>query len=125
MSPGVAPGPRRKGEMKIRLIIAVMALLASTAFAGVEKASLNGTGYEWLGYDKEEKAAFTGLFYAVYGADRNKNRPADIIKTLDDFYYGAIKKAQADPLRVDEDDFLKVRCVDVLTKDPGGSAARK
>lgn len=89
-------------------------LLASMVFARGEEASLNATGYAWLGYSKQEKAAFVELVYVVYSIDKKKNKPADLVKTLDDFYYGAIERAKADPLHVDEDDFLKVRCIDVI-----------
>jgi len=100
--------------MKKYLIIVLTLLLASTVFAKVEKASLNATGYDWLGYAKEEKTAFASLLYAIYGIDSIKNKPVDLIKTLDDFYYGAINKAKADPLHVNENEFLKIRCVDVI-----------
>ena len=102
--------------MKKSIVIILTILFASTVFAKIEKASLNATGYDWLGYDKDQKTAFTGLLYAVYGIDKNKNKPVDLIKSLDGFYYGAIKEAQADPLHVDENEFLKIRCVDVITK---------
>ncbi|MFA6432194.1 MAG: hypothetical protein WCV91_07440 [Candidatus Margulisiibacteriota bacterium] len=93
-----------------------MVFLTSAAFAKTEKASLNATGYDWLGYAKEEKTAFAELLYAIYGIDKNKNAPVNLIKTLDDFYYTAIKKAIADPLHVNENEFLKIRCVDVISR---------
>jgi len=102
--------------MKRHILTIFMVLLASTVFAKTETASLNATGYEWLGYDKDQKTAFAGLVYAIYGVDKNRNKPVDLIKNLDSYYYGAIKEAQADPLHVDEDEFLKIRCVDVITK---------
>ena len=104
--------------MKKYFAIILVMLLASAVFARGEKAALNATGYTWLGYDKEEKTAFVGLVYAVYSIDKKNNKSADLIKTLDDFYYGAIERAKADPLHVDEDDFLKVRCIDVI-RDAG------
>ena len=70
--------------MKKYLVIILIILLASTVFAKIEKASLNATGYDWLGYTREEKAAFPGLLYAIYGIDKNKNKPVSLIQTTEE-----------------------------------------
>lgn len=91
-------------------------LLAHLAFAGGKAASLNATGYDWLGYSKEDKNTFAQLVYVVHNIDPKKFPPDAIIKKLDDFYYGAINRAKADPLHVDEGEFLKVKCVDIICR---------
>lgn len=93
-----------------------LVLICDAVSASSKSVSLNATGYDWLGYDKVEKSAFAELLYVIHDVDRRTNGPDSIINRLDDFYYGAIRDAKADPLRVDEDDFLKVRCADVITK---------
>ena len=102
---------------KCILIIIIIFLAAGCVFAKTKAASLNATGFEWLSYSKEEKGTFVKLYYVIHGADKKKFPPEYIISALDDYYYSAIERAKRDPLAVDEDDFLKVRCVDVL----GGS----
>ncbi len=98
------------------VISALLVLICGTVLAGSRSVSLGATGYDWLGYDKTEKAAFAELLYVVHDVDRDTNRPEGLIARLDEFYYGAIRDAKADPLRVDEDEFLKIRCADVITK---------
>ena len=103
--------------MKIAAVLLLILMLASgIAFAKTQAASLNATGYEWLGYTQEDKHSFAHLLYVIHGVDKNKHTTGEIIKTLDDFYYGAINAAKKDPLRVNENDSLKIRCVDVITK---------
>lgn len=92
-----------------------MILLTNSAFAVRQAASLNATGYDWLGYSKADKNTFAELLYVVHDVDKKKIKPTDVIKALDDFYYGAIKEAKQDPLHFDEDESLKIRCVDVIT----------
>ncbi len=99
---------------KLLLVLLLIISLTGAAFAAARAASLNATGYDWLGYSKEDKFTFAQLLYVVHGVDKNKNKPDDIIKALDDFYYGAIKEAKADPLGCDEDASLKIRCVSVI-----------
>lgn len=102
--------------MKKYILILVLIFVSTSVFAKTQAASLNATGYDWLGYSKEDKYSFAHLLYVIHGVDKSKNTPVEIIKRLDDFYYGAIAAAKKDPLNVDEDDSLKVRCVDVVTK---------
>ena len=101
---------------KILLIALFIMLLAQAAFARTGEVSLNATGYDWLGFSQDDKCTFTGLLYIVLGGAKNKYKAEDVIKMLNDFYYTAIKEAKADPLRVDEDYFLKIRCVDVISR---------
>ena len=103
-------------DLILVIFIAVLiTCLASLTFAKTDKVSLNSTGYDWLGYAKEYKRTFAKLVYLALNVDKDKYKPEIIIKMLDDFYYTAIKEAQADPLNVDEDTYLKIRCVDVIS----------
>ena len=101
---------------KIFVITALLVLMCGALLASSKAVSLNATGYDWLGYDKTEKTAFTQLLYIIHDVDKNTNKPEDVISRLDEFYYGAIRDAKADPMQVDEDEFLKIRCADVISK---------
>lgn len=102
---------------KIPAIMLLLILLAPAVFAkGKPQAmSLRATGYEWLGYSGEEKRAFAGLLHIALDTDKNKYKAEDVIKKLDNFYYMAIEKAKKDPLHNDEDMYLKMPCVSVIT----------
>ena len=100
---------------KMLIALVLMALLTQPAIAELKGVTLTATGYEWLGYSQEEKNAFVGLAYLKLNMNKNKHKAPDIIKALDDFYYSAIKRAKADPLHVDEDKFLNIPCISVIS----------
>ena len=97
-------------------------MIAASAYAKEKPMSLGATGFEWLGYSPEEKKAFAGLLYIALGTKKGSYDSGDVIKKLDDFYYGAMERAKKDPLNVDEDDYLKVKCVDVIKDPTAGSS---
>lgn len=100
---------------RLILIFFLVIFISSVSFAGGGKAaSLNATGYDWLGYSKEDKASFANLAYVVHNVDKKKNPVEAIIKKLDAYYYGALDRAKKDPMNVDEDKFLNARCIDVI-----------
>lgn len=106
--------------MKIHLIgktilsLFFAAMIITPVFAKSNGVSLTATGYEWLGYSPEEKRAFANLVHIALNKKKNTYRTEDVIKKLDDFYHSAIEKAKADPLHVDEDEYLSIRCVKVI-----------
>jgi hypothetical protein len=102
------------------IVFAVLtaAVLAAPAYpASLAKksgVSLRATGFEWLGYSPEEKKAFAALINISFGEKKGTYKPDEVIKKLDDFYYGAFERAKADPLNVDVDDSLEIPCVEVI-----------
>jgi len=100
---------------KVLAVLVLIVLLTQPAIAELKGVTLTATGYEWLGYSQEEKNALVALAYLKLDIDKNKHKAPDIIKTLNAFYYGAIEKAKADPLHVDEDKFLRISCISVIS----------
>jgi hypothetical protein len=92
----------------------VLCLLNAPLFAKSNGVSLTATGYEWLGYSREEKRAFANLIHIAENKKKNTYNPEDVIAKLDNFYYSAIERAKADPLNVDEDKYLSIPCVKVI-----------
>ena len=99
---------------KIMIAAAIVILAASALFAKTEAVSLGATGFEWLGYSPEEKRVFAGILHMATGRKKSAYKSEDIIKKLDEFYYGAIEMAKKDPFNFDENESLKIKCVDVI-----------
>jgi hypothetical protein len=54
------------------------------------------------------------MLHIVLNVNKGRYDAEEVIRALDEFYGGAIEGAKADPLHVDEDKFLRIRCVDVI-----------
>ena len=105
---------RISGKTAITIVIIMFTALA--VFAKTQAVSLAATGYEWLGYSPEEKHVFAGILHMATGKKKSAYDSEEVIKKLDDFYYGAIEKAKKNPLNFDEDRSLRVKCVSVITE---------
>jgi len=106
-------------RISVKIIIAAIIIIftASALFAKTEAVSLNATGFEWLGYSPEEKRVFAGILHMATGEKKSAYNSEDIIKKLDEFYYGAIEMAKKDPFNFDENESLKIKCVAVIKGD--------
>lgn len=101
--------------MRIYLIILALTLfLVQGIHASRTGVSLKATGYEWLGYSSEEKRVFAGLLHLAVDKKKGAYKTDEIIKKLDSFYYSAMEKARSDPLKFDEDEYLRIPCVKVI-----------
>jgi len=101
-------------KIVLALLIAVC-LTQGAAFAESKGMTLTATGYEWLGYSPEEKRAFANLVHIALDKKKGAYKTEDVIKKLDDFYRSAFRKAKEDPLNFDEDEYLKIPCVKVIS----------
>jgi len=99
---------------KIVFTLLLVALIVSPAFAKSKGMSLTATGYEWIGYSLEEKRAFANLVHIALNKKKGAYKTEDVIRKLDDFYGSAFEKAKSDPLKFDEDKYLKIPCVKVI-----------
>jgi hypothetical protein len=98
------------------VLFATAALAATTASPKKSGVSLEATGFEWMGYSPEEKRAFAALLDISLGVKKGTHKPEDVIGKLDDYYHSAFERAKKDPLNVDVDDYLAVKCVKVITE---------
>jgi len=101
------------GNITIAAVIVIFT--ASSLYAKTEAVSLNATGFEWLGYSPEEKRVFAGIVHMTTGEKKSAYDSEEIVKKLDEFYYGAIEMAKKDPSNFDENESLKIKCISVIT----------